>query len=168
MVAVMLTLSLSAKKNKSNDLSKVAAVYMYGLSSSFNDSTVYLTDLQLVDSAYFADKHILGGITEYVGQLNTYFTKKGFERRTNVVFFKKDGTKAEKAYVKLRRRYTSPDINLVTLGIDEFLFKAVRPDGNTSTPKPEKPKKDKKPKGAPDGKRPPMGGRPGGMGGGRM
>ena len=167
-MAVTLTVTASAKKNKAEDLSKAASVYIYGLSSSFNDSTVYITDLQLVDSAFIENKKFLGGMKEYTEQMNTYFTGKGLDRRTNVVFFKTKATKAEKAYVKLRRRYTTPDVNLVTVGINDFLFKAVHPTEVTVTV-PDKSRKERKPKGpdgkgGPDGKRPPMGGH-GGMGG---
>jgi len=170
MVAVMLTLSLSAKKNKSNDLSKVAAVYMYGLSSSFNDSTVYLTDIQIVDSAYQTGKHFLGGLREYRGQMDNYFTAKMGERRTNTVFFKWDRKKAEKAYLKLRKRYNKAKIELKPLPEGEMKFKAtIIPSDEKFEQDAEKSKKTKDKRPPMDGQkggRPPMGGAPGGMNGG--
>lgn len=170
-IALSLCLVMGAKKKDNSNVT----VYMYGLSASFNDSIVYLTDVQKVDSAYFIEGKFLGGLREYTGQMNIYFTEKDGERRTNTVFFKRTRKDAEKAYVKLRKRYTNDAIDLRPLPSTEFAFKAMKvPSDFDPETKPEKPKKDKAkgqrpPK--PDGKMPPGGmsgggGMPGGMSGG--
>lgn len=126
-IALVIMMGVSAKKKQKNAGPEVIPVYMYGLSASFNDSTVYLTDVQVVDSAYLIKKSFLGGLTEYTGQMNSYFIKKTGDRRTNAVFFSKDRKKAEKAYLKLRKRYSAGDVKLEMLPIGEFVFKSVVP-----------------------------------------
>lgn len=124
LASMMLTLS-AKKKNTSATKIDTRTIYMYGISPSFNDTIVYMTDVQVVDSAYFESKHILGGFTSYVDQLNTYFKEKGDARRTNTVYFKKTRKKAEKAYTKLRRKYNVPEIELKIIPTGEFTFKTV-------------------------------------------
>lgn len=122
-LAMALCLIVGAKKDKGVE---PTTVYMYGLSASFNDSIVYLTDVQKVDSAYFIKGKFLGGLSEYTSQMNQYFSGKDGDRRTNAVFFKTTRTKAEKAYVKLRKRYAGKDVDLRPLSESDFTFKPVR------------------------------------------
>ena len=49
-LACFSSLSASAKN-------EVKTAYIFGFASSFNDSTVYFTDVQKVDSAYFTRKN---------------------------------------------------------------------------------------------------------------
>lgn len=125
-----LTLCVHARKSKTSGHSTKhnATVYMFGVSASFNDSTVYFTGVQEVDSAYYVKKMYLGGYKEYADQLNGYLLSKTGERRTNVVFFKKKRAKAEKAYAKLRKRYTNSGVVMKEISADEFKFKGVRPE----------------------------------------
>lgn len=104
---------------------KYMSIYMFGVSTSFTDSTVYVTDVQVVDSAYFVGKHILGGCKEYSDQLAAYLNGKNIAKRTNAVFFKKKRKDAEKAFVKLRRRYTKAGVEMLSIPTGEFIFKGV-------------------------------------------
>ena len=52
LASMMLTLS-AKKKNTSATKIDTRTIYMYGISPSFNDTIVYMTDVQVVDSAYF-------------------------------------------------------------------------------------------------------------------
>lgn len=121
---MMLPLSAKKKNTQATRL-ETKTIYMYGLSPSFNDTIVYMTDVQVVDGAYFVSKHILGGFTSYVDQLNSYFKEKGDARRINTVYFKKTRKKAEKAYTKLRRKYNVPGTELKIIPTGEFTFKTV-------------------------------------------
>lgn len=118
------TVSAKSKKNASNSIT----LYMYGVSTSFNDSTVYITDVQEVENAYIQNKRFLGGAREYAEQMNSYCTANYGDRRTNAIFFKKTRVKAEKAYVKLRKRYAKHGIELQAIPTGSFNFKAIRPD----------------------------------------
>lgn len=132
LILLLSTLTISAKKAKKEKpipAPKIQTLYMYGVSASFNDSIIYITDIQRVDSAYLKGKYMLGGITDYVSQMNTYFAKATGDRRTNTVFFKTTRQKAEKAYVKLRKRYTnSSGMDIKPLSESEFRFTGVKPE----------------------------------------
>lgn len=116
------TLTLSAKKTQQ----AAQTVYLYAISASFTDTIVYITDIQTVDSAYMERKHILGGLQKYVQQVDRHFNAKGMTHRINTVFFQTDRRKAEKQFVKLRKKYTRSNILLRILPQGDFTFQAVK------------------------------------------
>lgn len=103
-------------------------VYMYGFGASFNDSTVYITDIQQMDSAYVDSKTgFLYGRADYSYQLRTYLEAQGMADPTCITAFATDRKKAEKKYLKLRKRYLSGNRNLVKyVKQADFRFTAVR------------------------------------------
>lgn len=121
-----------AKKEKVKKVKEIknnktaTTLYLYGVSFSFNDTIVYITDVQPVEGAYLVNKKFLGDAKEYAEQMNVYFTKKLDECRTNAVYFSTTRPKAEKAYVKLRNRLNKRKVSLQPLPTGEFTFKAVR------------------------------------------
>lgn len=60
-----------------NISAKQADVYMFGVSCSFNDSIVYLTNIQEVKGAYIEDRreHFLVNRNDYSSQLKNFFCK---------------------------------------------------------------------------------------------
>ena len=126
----MLPLCIHAKKSKTakQGAKYSTTLYMFGISASFNDSIVYFTDVQEVDSAYFVRKVYLGGYKSYSDQMNLYFQNKTGERRTNAVYFKKKRSKAEKTLAKIRKRYASSGVVMKSVPAEEFTFQGVRPD----------------------------------------
>lgn len=86
----------------------VPEIYMFGFSASFNDSTVYFTNVQNVDSAWIEtkDKFLLGR-DNYSYQLKNYLSDKlSLPNRTCVVIFGMTRKEAEKKYLKMKRLYT--------------------------------------------------------------
>ena len=80
-LACFSSLSASAK----ND---AKTAYIFGFASSFNDSTVYFTDVQKVDSAYFTRKSkFLVSRENYSYQLRDYLEQQGAGKRTCIVMF---------------------------------------------------------------------------------
>lgn len=114
-------------KDKTNE-KKTTTLYMYGVSLSFNDSLVYVTDVQPVENACIVGKYVLYGAREYADQMDAYFANKDMGRRTNAVFYKKTRDKAEKAYMKLRKRYAKNGINFQPIATGDFTFQAVVPN----------------------------------------
>ena len=109
------TLTLSAKKKANAEHSESAqTVYLYALSASFNDSIVYITDIQTVEGAYIEKKHILGGLRQYVQQMDRYFKEKGVADRINTVFFKTKNTNDNALYTNTLNvlKYTHEPINI--------------------------------------------------------
>ena len=98
-LACFSSLSASAKN-------EVKTTYIFGFASSFNDSTVYFTDVQKVDSAYFTRKNkFLVSRENYSYQLRDYLEQQGAGKRTCIVMFDTDQKKAEKKWNKLYARY---------------------------------------------------------------
>ena len=95
------TLPLSAKSTQASK------AYMFGFSASFNDSIVYFTDIQEVDSVWTNGKgRFLAGRNQYSYQLREYFTTKlGMARRTCVVVSSLKRKDVEKKYAKMKKQY---------------------------------------------------------------
>lgn len=126
--------------------------YMFGFASSFNDSTVYFTSVQKVDSVYLTNKNMfLDNRENYSAQMKEYLESIGEPRRTCIIVFDRNFNKAEKKWTKLYERYTQkPKAKRLKSGekpkelptpwqvknIDEskFMFKAVEPS-ETEEPK---------------------------------
>ncbi len=73
--------------------------YMFGFASSFNDSTVYITSVQKVDSVYLSHKNLfLEGRDNYSFQLRDYLESIGEPKRTCIVMFDRNFKKAEKKW----------------------------------------------------------------------
>ena len=80
---------------------------MFGFASSFNDSTVYMTSVQRVDSVYLTHKKLfLDNRENYSLQLKEYLESIGAPKRTCIVIFDRNFKKAEKKWTKLHDRYT--------------------------------------------------------------
>lgn len=158
-LTMLLAVSYTTAKAKNYVVPKA---YMFGFVASFNDSIVYFTDIQEVDSVWFTQKKdMLAGRSNYSSQLRNYCADKLDQpRRTCVVVGGKKLKKVEKKYEKMKKMYlqnkkTTYDVRFIKE--DEFKFKAINMNNETEEPvaKPEK-KKDK-PK--MDGKRPPRDGK---------
>lgn len=111
---------------KDKNTTKTEKVYMFGFSASFNDSLVYITDIQAVDSVEIEPKtDFLVGRTAYGNQLQFYLAD--YKERPNttcVVFFDKKEDKLRKRYNKILKRYkNSKETILKNLTRDEFSFK---------------------------------------------
>lgn len=111
---------------KDKNTTKTEKVYMFGFSASFNDSLVYITDIQAVDSVEIEPKtDFLIGRTAYGNQLQFYLAD--YKERPNttcVVFFDKKEDKLRKRYNKILKRYkNSKETILKNLTRDEFSFK---------------------------------------------
>lgn len=111
---------------KDKNTTKTEKVYMFGFSASFNDSLVYITDIQAVDSVEIEPKtDFLIGRTAYGNQLQFYLSD--YKERPNttcVVFFDKKEDKLRKRYNKILKRYkNSKETILKNLTRDEFSFK---------------------------------------------
>ncbi len=109
---------------------------MFGVSASFNDSVVYITDIQLLDSAWVDEKTgFLLMRNEYSNQLRSFFTAKGQLNRTCLVVFSEDRKKIQKKYEKMKKRYVGgkkkkkaqENFDYRELDVDEFQFQNVAP-----------------------------------------
>ncbi len=156
---MLLALSYSAVQAK-NAVEKKA--YMFGFSASFNDSIVYFTNIQEVDSVWFIQKKdMLAGRSNYSSQLRDYFNNKlNQPKRTCIVVGSKSLKKVEKKYEKMKKLYTQNkkatyDVRFIPE--EDFKFVTVNMEEAKEEVAPKQPEKKEKPK--KDGKRPPRDGK---------
>lgn len=124
LVLLAMTETAEAKRVSANHM------YMFGFSASFNDSVLYITDIQDVRGAWYDTKNgSLHGRENYSYQLKTYLEeKKGKSNRVCLVIFATTKKKAEKKYAKLKKKYAGKDgiiYGLEYLKADEFKFEVV-------------------------------------------
>lgn len=101
------TLLLLAMAINSNAAVKPTTLYVYGFAASFNDSTVYITNIMVLDSAWVESKNnFLYSRENYSAQLKSYLQEQGVKNPTCIISFAPTRKKAEKKYVKLRQKYT--------------------------------------------------------------
>ncbi|MFW5544379.1 MAG: hypothetical protein ACOCN0_03645 [Prevotella sp.] len=100
------------------------------MSYSNNDSTVYITDIQQLDSAYFYNHGVfLYGRDGYAQQLKNHLKGLGFTTPTAIIFFSDKKKEIEKKYLKLKNRYSKDGAyNFKYLTSQDFLFTSVKPD----------------------------------------
>lgn len=108
-LACVSSLAVAAKKDpKPKKGSKAKTAYIFGFASSFNDSTVYMTGVQELDSAYFQGKaKFLVSRENYSYQFRDYLEQHGAGYRTCSVFFGTDKKKVEKKLAKMFNKYTA-------------------------------------------------------------
>ena len=101
--AISIVAGAAAKKSK--DKNKYG-VYMVGVSASFTDSLVYITDIQFLDSAVVDGKGFLVGRSQYSLQLKDYLeTKENGKNRTCFMFFNVKKNKLQKELSQLKEKY---------------------------------------------------------------
>jgi hypothetical protein len=87
---------------------KMSKMYMFGFSASFQDSIIYMTDVQEVAGVWY-DTHtkFLLGRQHYSYQLKDYLaTNEQKPNRVCVVMFAPTRKEAEKKFIKMRKEYT--------------------------------------------------------------
>jgi len=103
-------------------------IYAYGVCTSFSDSTVYITDIMEVDSAWVDRKtKFLYSRDSYSGQLREYFVQvEGVNNPTCVITFALDRKHIDKKYTKQRAKFAKePGYLVKTVPAADFQFTAV-------------------------------------------
>lgn len=109
---------------------KVPQAYMFGFVASFNDSTVYFTNIQQVDSVWVTKKKgMLAGRHNYSYQLREFFTQqRNLPNRTCVVIANTNRKKVEKKFTKMKNKYlvkSKKPYDVRTISDSDFKFTAV-------------------------------------------
>lgn len=103
-------------------------IYMFGVSISFNDSTVYFTDIQELDSIELEPKTgFLPHRQHYMYLLKDYLEgTMNVPNRTCMIYFSDKQKSIQKKYDKLKKKMSdNPDL-IVTYLKDTFVF--TKPD----------------------------------------
>ena len=109
-----------------------AKIYMFGFAASFNDSTVYLTDIQTVN-AYLVNNRtkFLANREDYSYQLRNYLQSNGLEAYPTCITMLAENEKdATKKYLKLKERYekSKKKYSIKSLKDSQFKYTPVEPD----------------------------------------
>ena len=106
---MLFTLLVSVAMGAEAKQVQVPHMYMFGFAASFKDSVVYMTEIQDVQKVWYDKKtKFLLGRDIYSSQLQEHFKEKmQMPDRVCVVVFAKTMKKAEKKYLKLRKKYLS-------------------------------------------------------------
>ena len=133
---IVLTLLVCVAMGAEAKTVKARHMYIFGFAASFKDSVVYMTEIQDVQGALYDTKtKFLLGRDSYSDQLKTYFKEKmKLSDRVCMVMFSTSKKKAEKKYLKLRKKYvgnkkrpstyevryvTTQDFEFETVSLDE-------------------------------------------------
>ena len=128
MIAIAL-MAAGTMKVQAQDV-KVPQAYMFGFVASFNDSTVYFTNIQQVDNAWVTKKkQFLAGRNQYSIQLREFFAnQRNMPNRTCVVIANVDRKKLEKKYIKMKNKYlvkSKKPYDVRNIAESDFKFTAV-------------------------------------------
>ncbi len=113
---------------------KCTPLYIFGTATSFNDSLVYITGIQILDSAWIEDKNdFLVKRYEYSNQLRNHFTQQGKPTRTCFVTFATKEKDILKKYSRLRKKLNGTKkhpthYEFREMDEDEFQFYIAQPD----------------------------------------
>lgn len=125
MLGIVLLSSFAAPKEKKDKSDEPKRVYLYGVSIDFNDSLVYMTDVQHLDSVLILKDGSLQNYANYSQQLKIFMEGSlGESNQTCAVIYSDNKKKLEKRYVKMRKRYQA-DKNavLMKIGSEAFVFR---------------------------------------------
>ena len=120
---------LERQKMKEIPVSEEDVVYLFGVGTNFNDSTVYLTDIIPVHNLQIQKKtHFLPHRTEFSLQLREYLEGQlGLAHETTAIFFADKRKKIAKNYYKLKKRYLDEGYSsLIVIDPEKFSFKLLQ------------------------------------------
>ena len=129
-IALAIVLMAASTTHLQAQIVKVPQAYMFGFVASFNDSTVYFTNIQQVDSVWVTKKKkMLSGRNNYSYQLREYFAQKRDQpNRTCVVVANVNRKKLEKKYTKMKNKYlvkSKKPYDVRTIADSDFKFTPV-------------------------------------------
>lgn len=129
-IRTLLALALLLMPSLMFALQKQERLYVYGVATSFNDSTVYITEIQQLDSAWVDTKTgFLYSRNNYSFQLRDHLKANGFATPTCVTYFAKTRKEIEKKYVAIKKRYTTRGhYNVKYVTKNDFTYSCLTPD----------------------------------------
>lgn len=105
---------------------KKTKVFLYGFAASFNDSTVYFTDIQVIDTAVIESRtKFLYGRENYSYQLRDYLKEHGCKTPTCITTYSLKQKSIEKKYIKFRKKYPAGKFTIKHVTPSEFKFTPV-------------------------------------------
>lgn len=121
---IMISMHVNAAKESTG-------THMFGFAASFNDSTIYITEIQYVDSAYIGKSNFLFSRENYSYQLQNYLRSIGAVNPTCITTFAKDQKKIEKKYLSMRKKYEkSGKYTIKYITATNFRYQGIMPQAS--------------------------------------
>ena len=122
-VLVSVALGASARKKKTDKSDEFTPVYVFGIGLSFNDSIVYYTDIQLLDSAKVGKYDVLEMRSDYSNQFRAYIESRMHKADySTMTVYELKRSKAEKDYRKFLKKYEKNSANMVLVEKEDFTY----------------------------------------------
>ncbi len=120
LVALCAALQVSARDRQQS-------IYMFAYGTSFNDSTIYLSNVEVVKNATLEQKtNFLNNRLSYSNAFKQFLDVKYSGIHTTAVFFNVKREKLEKMYLKIRRNaQKSRTMRLVEVPASDFRFSVL-------------------------------------------
>lgn len=116
-------LGASARKKKTDKADEFTPVYAFGIGMSFNDSIVYYTDIQLLDSAKVGKYNVLEMRSDYSNQFRAHIESRMHKADySTMTVYELKRNKAEKDYRKFLKKYEKNSANMVLVKKEDFTF----------------------------------------------
>ena len=110
---------------------KPAKVYMFGFAASFNDSTIYMTNIQKLNVYLANDRtNFLANREEYSFQLHSYLQNNGMlNYPTCVTIYSENENKAMKKFITLKNKYEKgkKKYNVKIISASKFNYQTIEP-----------------------------------------
>ncbi|MBR1593643.1 MAG: hypothetical protein IJ659_02580 [Alloprevotella sp.] len=126
LLAASLSLGAAAQKNTK----EFTGIHVFGVGTSFNDSTVYISQPQFLPEATLQAKtRFMENRAKYAFQMKTYLEANYAANETCAVFYAKTHKTLEKKYLKVRRRLLKRGVRIVEMPASEFAFQFIPAPG---------------------------------------
>lgn len=125
LMLTVFSLGVSAQSRQEMFEKTKGKLYVFGFSTNFNDSVVYVSSITEVDSIALMKKTgFLPFRSEFSLQFKEYLEgKKGEKSQTSCVFFSENRSRLAKKLYKIKKRYLdSKSYTLVTVPESDFGF----------------------------------------------
>lgn len=126
--AVALVFTLCSAFTMKDKGKEEKTVYAFGIAASFNDSVVYYTEIQPLDSVKLDKNGFLPQRDAYAYQLKNYLEYNlGKPDYTCMIYFSNHQGKLEKEAAKVKEKYKKSDGNMVLQGVEQTAFSFKKP-----------------------------------------
>ena len=113
LVTVLVKPAFSAPKEKKEREIEPKRVYLCGVSLNFNDSVVYVTDIQYLDSVIINNEGSLANYSSYTMQMKIYMQGTlGEGNQTCAVLYSEDKKKLEKRVNRMHKHFLTNENKL--------------------------------------------------------
>ncbi len=129
-ILMLVGFAVNACAQKNLPYTPASDMYMFGVSFSAVDSTVYFTEIKQVPNAYVErSTGFLYSRNKYSGQLQQYFKSTSSVPFSSVVCWNQKRSKLEKKFSKMRQKYQKKNFVVKYIGGD-FAFTGIPYENN--------------------------------------